>query len=182
MRTTTKGSGVQFMIILMCHWKNAGFSKQGHNSLIKGCRQWEEITLSPCITYHGFKYEKLSHEKRRINSASDEKGRIKISILSFVIDSLSGRASLFARSLHANEACCAVLSYVSSQGEGALITADAAEGRVKEKASRGQGGILNWTLLWFESEEEGNTDDSLEADAKDKNVGTSTFSLSFKTI
>lgn len=78
--------------------------------------------------------------------------------------------------------CCAVLSYVSSQGKGSLITTDAAEGKAKEKASRGQGGILNWTLLWFESEEEGNTDDSLEADAKDKNVGTSTFILSFKMI
>lgn len=141
MRTTTKGSGMQFMIILMCHWKNAGFSKQGHNSLIKGCRQWEEITLSPCITYHGFKYEKLSHEERRLNLASDEKGRIKISILSFVIDSLSGRASLFAQSLHANEACCAVLSYVSSQGKGSLITADAAEGKAKEKASRAREGF-----------------------------------------
>lgn len=108
MRTTTKGSGMQFMIILMCHWKNAGFSKQDHNSLIKGCRQWKEITLSHCITYLGFKYEKLSHEERHINSAFDEKGRIKISILSFVIDSLSGKASLFPHSLHAYEAHCSL--------------------------------------------------------------------------
>lgn len=85
----------------------------------------------------------LINEERHINSASDEKGRIKISILSFVIDSLSGRASLFAWSLHANEAHCAVLSYVSSQGKEALITADAEEGKTKENTSRGQGGILN---------------------------------------
>lgn len=179
MRTTTRGSRMQFMIILMCHWKNAGFSKQDHNSLIKGCRQWKEITLSHCITYLRFKYEKLSHEERHINSASDEKGRIKISILSFVIDSLSGRASLFAGSLHANEAHCAVLSSVSSLGKGALITADAAEGKAKEKTSRGQGGSLNWTLLWFESEEESNTDDSLEADMEDKNVCTTYFYSKF---
>lgn len=96
------------MIILMCHWKNASFSKQDHNSLIKGCRQWKEITLSHCITYLGFKYEKLSHEERRINSAFDEKGRIKVSILSFVIDSLSGKASLFPRRLHACKAHCSL--------------------------------------------------------------------------
>lgn len=94
--------------------KNAGFSKQDHNSLIKGCRQWKEITLSHCITYLGFKYEKLSHEERHINSAFDEKGRIKISILSFVIDLLSGKASLFARSLHADEVHRPSFSYISS--------------------------------------------------------------------
>jgi hypothetical protein len=46
---------------------------------------------------------------------------------------LSGKASLFPRILHANEAYHTVFGYVSSWREGVQITADAAE--VKEKSN-----------------------------------------------
>lgn len=179
MRTTTKGSGMQFMIILMCHWKkNAGFSKQDHNSLIKGCRQWKEITLSHCITYLGFKYEKLSHEERRINSAFDEKGRIKISILSFVIDLLSGKASLFARSLHADEVHRPSFSYISSSRKGVLITADAAGGLLKKETGGPREGCL--TEHWFLFHHWGKTADySFESGLEDKNMATTYFYSKF---
>lgn len=56
---------------------------------------------------------------------------------------LEERLCLHRAYMQTKLSCCAVLSYVSSQGKGSLITTDAAEGKAKEKASRGQGGILN---------------------------------------
>jgi hypothetical protein len=74
--------------------KNANFSKWGYNSLIKGWAMKKNY-VTHYITYLGFKYEKLSHEERCINSVFDARGRIKILIPSFVINYLSEKASFF---------------------------------------------------------------------------------------
>lgn len=84
MSTITKRNGIEFMIILVSHYKITDF--QSYAIILKDWEQWKKIISSHYITYLGFKYEKWPHEKKCINSAFYKSRNFKNLICSTVID------------------------------------------------------------------------------------------------